>query len=362
VVFGIGRAVALASTLTVAPQLEAWTTSHLESVVWADVVGGAADPDSLPLSRVAAMAVPAVARARHLTAGAIAKLPLYALRGAERVPAQPYWCQGTDGQTGTLSAGELGRYGVTPQSPWSRMLWTVDDHLFHGVSVWLVSSRYDDDGRPARMLRVPFAAWSVDDAGRVTDTDGHPFPAGAVVVIPGPHEGVLNFAGRTIRAAGQLEHTAADVARRPFRLELHQTTDAVLTSAERRDIVQDTRAALAANDGVLFTNSAIETKEHRMDSEALLIGARNASALDIARDVSMPAAMLDATTAGASLEYATLEGRNQQWIDYGLSLYMAAVESRLGMDDVIPAGQRMGFDTADLTGPASAPAGAPTHD
>jgi hypothetical protein len=99
-----------------------------------------------------------------------------------------------------------------------------------------------------------------------------------------------------------------------------------------------------------------------MDSEALLIGARNASALDIARDVSMPAAMLDATTAGASLEYATLEGRNQQWIDYGLSLYMAAVESRLGMDDVIPAGQRMGFDTADLTGPASAPAGAPTHD
>ena len=76
------------------------------------------------------------------------------------------------------------------------------------------------------------------------------------------------------------------------------------------------------NDGVLFTNAAIEATAIPIDSGALLIDGRNASALDVARDVSMPAAMLDATTQGASLEYATLQGRNQQWIDYGLSLYM----------------------------------------
>ena len=41
----------------------------------------------------------------------------------------------------------------------------------------------------------------------------------------------------------------------------------------------------------------------------------------------MPGAMLDATTEGASLEYQTVDGRNQQWLDYGLALYLDAVEA-----------------------------------
>jgi hypothetical protein len=354
----MSRAVGLASSLaTIAPQFDAWTTNTLESVVFADIVGSA---DYLPLTRAAAMSVPAVARARHLTAGAIAKLPLYAMRIDQRVSVQPYWTQGTDGQAGT--AADLARRGITPQSPWSRMLWTIDDLMFYGVSAWLTTERYLEDNRPARMLRIPYAAWTANDDGTITDTDGHPYPAGDVVLIPGPHEGVLTFARRTITAAAELEQTAADVARRPFRLELHQLTDVTLDPLERRQIVTDVRAALAANDGILFTNAAIETKEHRLDSEQLLVAGRNASALDIARDVSMPAAMLDATTEGASLEYATLQGRNQHWIDYGLSLYMEPVTARLGMDDVIPAGQRMAFDLADLTNLAPAPTGAPTAD
>jgi hypothetical protein len=76
----------------------------------------------------------------------------------------------------------------------------------------------------------------------------------------------------------------------------------------------------------------------------------------------MPAAMLDATTQGASLEYATLQGRNQQWIDYGLSLYMAAVSARLSMDDVVPQGQRVAFNDSDLTSPVASPTGFPTQD
>ena len=358
--FGVSKAVALATSIpTMSPQVEAWTTSTLESVVFGDITGQTGSP---VLTRSAAMGVPAVARARHLTAGAIAKLPLASYRGPDLVTTAPYWCQGTDGQAGTLPSASLVRRGIAPQSPWSRMLWTIDDHLFYGVSLWLVTSRYEADGRPSRMLRIPYAAWEVDESGAITDVDGHPFPAADVIVIPGPHEGILTFAARTIITAAELEQTAADVARRPFRLELHQTTDAVLTPEERRGIVNDTRAALAANDGVLFTNLAIETKEHRFDSEQLLIGARNASALDVARDVSMPAAMLDATSQGASLEYATLQGRNQQWIDYGLALYMDPVTARLGMDDVVPAGQRVAFDTSELVNPAATPTGSPTED
>jgi hypothetical protein len=212
------------------------------------------------------------------------------------------------------------------------------------------------------MARIPWGCWSTDDRGQITDVDGQVIPADKVVVIPGPHEGILNFAQRTIRGAIDLERTAADVARRPFRLLLNQTTDITLDALDRAAIVGEARRALRDNDGVLFTNAAIEATAIPIDSGALLIDGRNASALDVARDVSMPAAMLDATTQGASLEYATLQGRNQQWIDYGLSLYMAAIAARLSMDDVVPQGQRVAFNDSDLTSPVASPTGFPTED
>ena len=99
-----------------------------------------------------------------------------------------------------------------------------------------------------------------------------------------------------------------------------------------------------------------------MDSDALQLGARNASALDVARLANMPAMMLDATAQGASLEYQTMTGRNQQWLDYGLALYMDHVEARLSMDDVVPAGQRVTFDTTDWTAPDASPTGPPIPD
>lgn len=358
--FGVTRAAQLAATLPeIQPQIEAWTTGSLERVVYADVFG---DLEGLPLTRAAAMMVPAVARARHLTASTIARLPLEAFRTDERVEPAPYWMQGTDGQAGRYTPAELTRRGLIAQSPWGRMLWTVDDLLFYGLSAWLVTDRYTTDGRPSRMLRIPWSAWTVDESHRVVDVDGRPWPEGDVIVIPGPHEGILTFGAPTIGTAAELERTAADVARRPFRLELHQTTDVQLSKTERAELVNETRAALERSDGVLFTNSAIETKTHSMNSDALLIAGRNASALDVARDVSMPAAMLDATTEGASLEYQTTVARNQQWLDYGLSMYMDAITARLGMDDVLPAGQRAALDTTELTEPVASPTGAPTED
>jgi hypothetical protein len=99
-----------------------------------------------------------------------------------------------------------------------------------------------------------------------------------------------------------------------------------------------------------------------VDSEALQLGARNASALDVARDANMPAAMIDATTEGSSLEYQTLEGRNQQWLDYGLTLFMDPITARLSMDDVLPAGQRAAFDTTDWTAAEPAGTGPATED
>lgn len=345
------------------PQIEAWTNRDALEQVVLDVTGFGPGL----IGRSAAMRVPAVARGRHLTAGTLAGLPLRAMRGAEEIPAkeQPYWMYGTDGQLGDLTAEQCAKWGISPQSPWQRALWTADDHMFYGDSLWIATQLQGgstDRPRPLRMLRVPWDCWEYE-AGVFLDSDMDPLPADRIVYIPGPHEGLLNFGQTTITQAASLESTAADVAAHPIRFELHQTTDATLSAADRGALVDEARAALAAHDGILFTNNAVETIEHRMDNaNDLVIAGRNAAAVDIARHISMPAAMLDASTEGSSLEYQTLEGRNQQWLDYGLSLYLTAIESRLSMDDVLPAGQRAAFDTADLTSASPSPTGPVTED
>jgi hypothetical protein len=339
------------------PQLEAWTdNSHLFDVLLTDLGLEAAGL----VTREQAMRVPAVSRARNLTCGTIARLPVEVLRLDAPVTPQPYWVAGTDGQLGDLTADEAHRWGLTPQHPFHRMVWTVDDVFFHGMSLWLATST-DRTGRPTRLARVPYGLWNLTD-GALTDQDGRPFPEARCVFFAGASEGLLVYGRDTITTAAALEKAAAGAAAHPVRFELHQTTAAQLTKAEKAELITDTKQALASNDGILFTNAAIETKAHRVDSEALQLGARNASALDVARDANMPAAMIDATTEGSSLEYQTLEGRNQQWLDYGLTLFMDPITARLSMDDVLPAGQRAAFDTTDWTAAEPAGTGPATED
>lgn len=340
------------------PQLEAWTDDSFLADV---AVNLGFTLDQLPLTRAAAMRVPAMARARNLTCGTIAALPIEALRLGAPVNPQPYWAYGTDGQTGRLSREDLIRWGLTPQTPYARLLWTADDLLFYGESMWLVTDRLAT-GYPARMLRIPFDGWEVQADGRVTDADGRDLPAEDLIWFGGANEGVLGYGASTLRIAYELETNARDVAMRPLRLEAHQTSAAELTRDERRMIVTEIKNAMRDNEGVLFTNSALQLIEHRIDADALQLGARNASALDVARLANMPALMLDATAAGASLEYQTATGRNQEWLDYGLALYVDPIEARLGMDDVVPAGQRVALDTSDLTAPGANPTGYPALD
>ena len=363
---GVGRAMGMAMSVPSTQILSPWSdNSFLETVVVPDVWP---DATPRPMTRGEAMMVPAVARARHLICATIARLPLEALRVDQVLPDQPYWCYGTDGQLGDLDHDARVRLGFyTGQSPWQRMLGTADDILFCGWSLWLVTRWLAPDpvtGRrfPARMARIPYGAWDVNTDGEITDQDGQPLPSDGTVLIQGPHEGILTFGARTIRSAGTLETTAADVAQRPFRLELHQVNDAVLSQEERASIVAATRKALADNDGVLFTNAALETKTHSMDSNELLIGGRNAAALDVARVMNIPGAMIDAAIEGSSLEYQTTQTRNQQWLDYGLSAYMDAITAALSMDNVVAQGQRIAFDTSSLTTSLAPTTGPATED
>lgn len=320
-----------------------WSTGELSRVVWSDVFGVAA----MPVTRAEAMALPAVARGRHLLAGSIGQLPLRAYRGAELVDPQPAWLARTNGAT----------------SPQHRLVWTVDDLVFRGWSLWAV-----ERGREglADAVRVPLERWRFDDGAVVVTNDAGvelPVDDDTVVLIPGFHEGILAYGSRTIRSAHALEAAWAGRARNPIpAVELHQTSEVQLTDDEIDAMLAEWRAARADPDGaVTYTPHDVELRVHGESSADLLVEGRNAAAIDCARMLGIPAAMLDASNVNASLTYETIAGRSLEFRDYSLSLYTAAIASRLSLDDVTPRGTRIAFDYTEWTA-ANSPTGPHTAD
>lgn len=313
--------------------------NHLEAVVWADLTGQTANI----LSRSAAMGIPALARQRHLMCGVAAKCPLR-LVGPDDTPAavQPSWMT-------------QGSHGVPA---FHRMLWTVDDLIFGPFSVWATerSGRGGLEDPITDAWRIPTERWETDQADRLM-VDGELADEADYLVIPGPHEGILNFGAGALRRTIDNLEAAATAARNPSAyLELHYTGAEPLTPEQKTELVGDwAKARRGENGGVAYTGPNLEVREHGTHESHLLIEGRNADAVDVSRLVSSPAAMADATSSGASLTYETTEGRNVQFLDYGASLYMDAIAARLSMDDVAGADARVAFDVSQVTA-LSAPA------
>lgn len=304
-----------------------WSTGHLERIVWADILG----TENLPVTRAEAMGVPAIARARHILVSTISECPLVTLRGEGPGSPTP-WLQHTS----------------TTTSPQHRMAWTVDDLIFYGWSLWIVGR--DKAGTITDAARCPFEWWSFGEGGVIL-VNGDEVPADSVVLIPGYHEGILNFAPRTVRGARTLESLWAARASNPVAAtELHQTDTAELEDYEIRDLINGWSAALNETEGAVgWTPHNIEVKTHGEGSSDLLIQGRNAAAIDGARAVGVPAVMVDASNVNSTLTYETTAGRNLEFREFSLSLYMAPIRSRLSLDDVSAPGERVGFDTSQLT-------------
>lgn len=301
----------------------------LERVVWSDVFG----TDYAPLTRAEAMSVPAVARARRLIATSVARLPLVAVDTSDGSRAtSPLWLDRADGQI----------------TPYHRMLWTVDDLLFYGWSLWLVER--GTTGAVRRAARCPVDRWTFDTDGTVL-VDDAAVAGDQAVLIPGVDDGLLTDGARAIRHGSHLVAAAERAAETPTaNLELHQTNDRPMTDDEIKQLVESWAAARRGrNGGVAYTNNAIEVREHGSVDPHLLVEGRNAAAVDIARAAGIPAAMIDAAAESSSMTYQTVAGRNRELIAYGLAPFMAAVSSRLSLTDVMPRGSRLRFDTTEFT-------------
>lgn len=299
---------------------------HLEGIVWADVAGLATNQ---PVTRSEAMAVPALARARNLLAGTIAGIPLRAMRGEdEELPLG--WLDRSDGIA----------------SPFQRMLHTVDDLLFYGISLWGLTR--DFDGSVIRAAHVPMSRWDTDTEGYIL-VDGEPVGRREVCVIPGIHEGILTYGRTTIRHSTNLIRHADKAVENPNAyIELHQESETPMTEPQIDALVKRwVTARRGDHGGVAFTNKGIKVIEHGAPHELLLTEGRNAAAIDIARLTGLPASLVDAAQSGTSVTYQNSQARMAELVTFGLAPIMGAIVARLGQDDIVARGTRIEFDLAN---------------
>lgn len=305
-----------------------WTSGSLAPFVWSDVFGTEA---MQPLSRDIAMTLPPVSNGRALLVGELAGRPLRAKKDDILTKRQPAWLYRTNSDV----------------SPWQRMAMTIDDHMFHGDSLWACERGADDQITDA--VRMPREQWRFNDKNVLEVTaDGEKWFSPRktdVIYIPGSFDGLLNVAARTIRAAINLEASWANQAATPLpSLILAQREQGELDPDEVKAVV--TGAAEARRDpngSVMFVPwEYIATVEGHSDPQ-MLVEARNAVKLDIANYLGIDAGMLDAALPKASLNYETQEG-TQTAFQNRLPYWTGPIEARLSMDDVCPRGQRIAFD------------------
>lgn len=306
------------------------TPSHTLTHVLADILG---QVDYLPVTREEAMQIPAVAKARALLCGTIAGLPLKAMKDGTPLATQPTWLYRSD----------------TSVSPQHRLNWIVDDLLFYGTSLLYVAR--GQAGQIVDAFRVPVERWEIDQDG-VVKIDNNAVSKDEAILIDGlDGGGLLHYAGRSIRAARDLENTRASRLRNPApTIEIHLTEDAELEQEEIDDLIAAwNKARNSSNGSVTFTPHNVEIREHGATPVDLFIEAQNQVAVNIAQHTNIPATLLDASVAaGASLNYQNMAESRSWWIDTSLSYWLLPITSRLSMDDVTPRGTYLAFDLSSL--------------
>lgn len=307
------------------------TPAHnLNHIVLADILGTDA---WAPVTRAEAMQIPAVAKARHLICGTVARLPLKTFKDGEPLAEQPNWLSRTD----------------TSLSPQHRLAWIVDDLMFYGASLLVVDR--NSAGRVIEAARVDPTLWSIDpDSGEIL-INGQPVLASSVVLIPALFEGLLNVGSRTIRAARDMESIKAARLRSPNpTTQIKLSAEYEANPEELEQVVDDwVKARNSPTGTVAVIPYGIDIINDGGTDTDLFIEATNAVGVQIAQLLNIPATLLDASVAaGASLNYQNMAASRSWWIDTSLNYWLTPIEAELSRDYITPRGTYMQFDLSNL--------------
>lgn len=307
--------------------------------------------DALPISREAAIRIPAVSKARNLLVSTISRFPLLGLTGDDPLAQQPSFLYRTDSEV----------------SPRERMAWTVDSMIFDGVALWATergAADGDSDRRPILAAEwVPPKLWKITD-GRVLIND-RPVDDDEYILFNPPFEGLLNVGNRTLRGARDTELAWTARIKNPiFLTELRITDDSNLTQEEADAWAAAWLKKHTAGEpsfGMTPPGAQIETHGEENGDSSMFLESRNAVRTDVGSFLNIRAAMLDGTTGVDSLTYTTKEGERNAFYEFDLPFWTGPIEDALSSDKVVPRGQRIRFDMYEAFNNPT-PTGAPTED
>jgi hypothetical protein len=338
-IFGLGfgkRASNLLAGTTDLGIVSTWAPeADLAPLVIADALG--LDAANLPLTRAAAIKIPAVSKARNLLVSTIAPKPLVALNAAGPLDAkaQPTFLYRTDSNV----------------TPYERMAWTVDDLIFYGYSLWRVVRGAGDSPKGGPILSaeyVPFTTWRIR-AGVLYIDDERIDDLSSVLLFNSPFEGLLSIGATTLKGARDTEASWVGRARNPIPLiELHVTDEAELGEEEIKAFVNAWSTARRSENGAIgYTPAGLEIRTHGEVKADLMVEGRNSIRTDVGSFLNIRASMLDGTMGIDSLTYTTTEGEKNSFYEFDLPFWTDPITHRLSMDDVVPRGQRVRFDMYD---------------
>jgi len=292
-----------------------------------------------PISRRAAMTVPAVARARNIIAGTIAALEMctYLETTDAKIPNRPVIKQPDP----SLARG-------------TTVVWTIDDLLFYGQAHWQVLAVSPEDGRVTQARRIdPLRVNTRTDAtGQMIlayTVDGEVVPmkgVGSLITFWGPDEGILNRASRTINAAIELEAAALRMAQEPIPAMVLRNEGMNLPADQKEALLTAFKSARRTR-STAYVEGPINLEVVGLDSAQMqLTEARAYTASEIARVMNIPAWYINAESATST--YSNVSAERRSLLDFSLRPYLDSFESRLSMDDITPRGQYVEVEMDDF--------------
>lgn len=253
---------------------------------------------------------------------------------------------------------------------------TVSDLMFYGAACWYITARYAN-GFPAGFQWLPMGSISTPDNappqyfGNPTSVqfNGVELDQRNVVFFLASDQGIIYTGQRSIDIALRLDQAARRFAMSEVAMGwLQQTDNSEPLSGEELADLASAWAEVRQKSAIGALNSSVTYKEFTADPQKLqLIEARQHSALELSRLAGVPPYLLGAPTSSGMTYNNAQEQRVDLWI-WGAKPYATTIAERLSMDDIIPRGKHVEFDTSDIFGkqeqeiiqePAAQPQGAP---
>ena len=234
--------------------------------------------------------------------------------------------------------------------------WLAEDILLYGVGYGMVMDSYaaTDASRIRAWTRIAPNRVFASLNGNSTEieyytVDGKrvpPFGLGSLIVFNGLDEGILNRAGRTIKAAAALEQAAEMYAKEPMPQMVLKSNGTNLTPERITKLLESWRVSRSTR-ATAFLNADVELQALGFDPAKLQLNeARQYLALEISRASGIPASFVSAETT--SMTYSNMTAERKALIDFSLRPILTAIEQRLSQADFCPNGIETRFDIDDF--------------